>query len=293
MKRHFMAVALMAAAAAPMFAQGASDKVVASINGETVTRAELDQLWSRIGEKMQQQYVKNGRGKVGFLENYVGKRLILQKAMKDGFGGFTAGTKLDPQAESALFDRYVREVVAANIVTEKAIRDFYDENPSDFMHQEQARVHIIHVGTKTRPESDAQAILVGVMEELFKYRTNPEGMLKAFGAAARRFSEHPSAAKAGDIGWITRGTLDPALDELAFSMRLGTVSGIVKEHDELHLMMVDARRPAGKEPFEEARGSIRDFLLSQNTPKVLQALNDTTTKLRASGKVAVYAENLK
>lgn len=293
MKRQLIAVTLLALSAAPLFAQkSGSAKVVATINGEAVTRADLEALWSRIGEPMQQQYEKNGRGKLGFLENYVGKRLIVQKARSEGFGGVAKGAKLDPAAESALFDRYVREVIAAGIVTDEAVREFYDSNPSDFTHPEQAKVRIIHVSATKRPESDAHEILAGVMQELFATKTNLEQLTAAFTSAARKYSEHPTAARGGDIGWVNRHALDKALDEAAFTMKPGTMSGIIKEHGELHLLLVEARRPAGKETFEEARVPVRDYLLAKNASKVMQALNETTSKLRASGKVKVYAENL-
>ena len=47
-------------------------------------RAELDRLWNRMGAKMRAQYDKGGNGKLRFLENYVGKRLLLQKAVTVG-----------------------------------------------------------------------------------------------------------------------------------------------------------------------------------------------------------------
>lgn len=294
MKRHLIAVAVIAAIAAPLFAQeSASDKVVATINGESVTKSELDQLWARIGEKMQQQYEKNGRGKLGFLENYIGKKLIIQKAISEGFGGNKPGTKLDADAEAALFNRYVREVIAKDIVQDAEVRDFYDKNPNEFTHPEQAKVHLIHISATKRPESDAYQIASGLLQELFAYRTNPEQMKAAFAAAARRYSEHPSAQKSGDLGWVNRGALEKDLDHAAFTIAPHTLSGIIKEHGELHLMIVDERRPAGKETFEEARGSIHDYLLAKNAPKVMQALNLTTAELRSQGKVTMNAENLK
>ena len=79
-------VALPLAAQAPAAAQAQDPgrKVVAVINGETITRAKLDQLWERAGTQMRSQYEKNG-GKGAFLENYIGKRLMIQEALKTNF----------------------------------------------------------------------------------------------------------------------------------------------------------------------------------------------------------------
>lgn len=290
MKRHFIAAALAAVTATSMFAQ--ADKVVATINDETVTRAEFDQLWDRIGERMQEQYEKNGGGKAGFLENYVGKRLILQQAKNMGFADLKPGMKLDLETESKIFDRYVREVVAANIVSDEAVREFYDRNPADFAHAEQAKVHIIHVSSTTRPESEARQILADVMRDLVAFRTQPEQLKAAFEAAAREVSEHTSAKTGGYLGWVNRGALDPKLDEAAFSMATGTLSGMIEDHGHLHLLLVDERREAGREPFEEAQKQIRDYLLAKSARQVMEKLNATSADLRERGKVAVFAENL-
>lgn len=291
MKRHFIAAALAAVTATSLFAQ--ADKPVATINGETVTRAELDHLWERIGERMQQQYEKSGGGKAGLLENYIGKRLILQQAMNMGFADLKPGMKLDLDTESKMFDRYVREVLAASVVPESAIREFYDQNPGDFTHKDQARVHIIHVSSTTRPESDAQKIIGDVMSDLMAYRTSPKQLQAAFEAAARQYSEHPSAKSGGNLGWVDRGALDPALDDAAFTMPTGVLSGIIEDHGHLHLLLVDARRDAGKESFDEAKKQIRDYLLAKNARQVMEKLNTTTADLRSRGKVTVFAENLK
>lgn len=291
MKRHFIAAALAAVTATSMFAQG--DKIVASINGETVTRAEFDELWDRIGERMQQQYEKSGGGRIGLLENYIGKRLLLQQAKNMGFADLKPGMKLDLDTESKMFDRYVREVVAANIVTAESVREFYEQNPSDFTHKDQAKVHIIHVSSTTRPESDARKILGDVMSDLMSYRSRPDQMKAAFEAAARQISEHPSAKNGGYLGWVDRGALDPALDDAAFSMPTGVLSGIIEDHGHLHLLLIDARRDAGKESFDEAKQQIRDYLLAKNARKVVEKLTATTTDLRARGEIKVFAENLK
>src|SRR5216683_4130081 len=60
------------------------DKPVATINGEVITVARLDQLWSRVPTQTKTQYKANG-GKAAFLNNYIGKRLLVQEALKHGF----------------------------------------------------------------------------------------------------------------------------------------------------------------------------------------------------------------
>ena len=113
-------IALLAAAAAtaqqPAPADG-SQKIVATINGEKITRAKLDALYSNIPAPTRAQYEQAG-GKKVFLDNYVAKRLLVQEAMKKSFDERPeVKLAMDAARESALFDRYVRDVVASSIVS--------------------------------------------------------------------------------------------------------------------------------------------------------------------------------
>src|SRR5690348_13816203 len=92
-------------AAAPAPAQ------VAIVNGEVITADKLDAMWNNMGVQMRDQYEKVG-GKQAFLENYLRKRLVIQEAIKSGFDKRPdVRVDMDTASESALFDRYVRDVI--------------------------------------------------------------------------------------------------------------------------------------------------------------------------------------
>jgi len=302
MKRCLIGIALVVAAVslsaqqtAPAETPGA--KVVAMVNGEAITAAELDRLWNRMGAKMRAQYDKEGNGKLRFLENYVGKRLLLQKAVKSDFQKTPAvQAELEAARESALFDIYVRDIVASQIVTEAMVRKFYDDHPADFMRPEQVRVRMIQIGTDKHSVQEARTLIGDVMKELYGVKTrsgnDPKAITQAFAAAAARVSEHASAASGGDLGWVDGSTLDPKLAEVAFAMKPGTVSGILETSAGMHLVLTQEQQAAAPEPFEVARPVIREYLLSANVQKVMEAVNRTTNELRASSKVTLHPENV-
>ncbi len=173
MKRYLVSLALSVLAAVSLSAQQAAPaapatpaaNVVATVNGEPVTAAELDRLWNRMGAKMRAQYEQGGgNGKMRFLENYVGKRLLLQLAAQSDFEKSPAvQAELEAAKEAALFDLYVRDVVATQIVTEAAIRKYYDEHSADFIRPEQARVRLIFIGTDKRSVEEARTLIGDVM----------------------------------------------------------------------------------------------------------------------------------
>ncbi len=305
MKRCLIRFALAVVSAASLAAQQAAPaaatpaaKVVATVNGEAITAAELDRLWNRMGAKLRAQYEQGGNGKMRFLENYVGKRLLLQLARQSDFEKSPAvQAELEAARESALFDLYVRDVVATQIVTEDAVRKFYDDHPADFIQPEQARVRMIFVGKDKHSVEEARARLGEVMKELYgvKVRSanDPKAITQAFAAAATRTSEHPSASAGGDLGWVDRGALDPKIVDAVFTMNHHTVSGILESDAGAYLVLVEDRQPASVEPFDSVRAAIREYLFSANVQKVMEAVNRTTNELRASSKVALFPENVK
>lgn len=302
MKRCLVSLAVALVSAVPLFAQETATppakNVVAVVNGETITADQLDMLWNRIGAKMRAQYEKAGDGKLRFLENYVSKRLLLQLAEQADFDKSPAvQAELEAAKEAALFDLYVRDVIAAQIVTEPMLRKFYDDNAAEFIHPETAKVRLIQVSKEKHSVEEARQRASNVMRDLFAVRMsqpgNRQALASAFAEAAKKSSEHASAAAGGDLGWVTRESLDPALRAGVFGMQPGSLSGILETETGVHLVLVEDRSPAWTESFEAARSGIREYLIGANTQKVVEAVGRTTRELSASSKVTLYPDNMK
>jgi peptidyl-prolyl cis-trans isomerase C len=307
--------ALLFAAALPLFAQQPApapaapaqanatdpDAIVATINGEKITRAKLDQLWERAGTRMRSSYLANGGGKLGFLENYIKKRLVLQEAFKKNFQEQPyVKAELEAAQESALFDLYVRDVIAGSMVTDQVMRDFYEENKEQFLLPARAKIRHILVQTKDRSADDARAKISQVMQELLPFQMAAaqgeqgakEILLFRFAEAAKKYSEDTTASNGGDLGWMERARLDGKFAEVAFSIQPGIMSGIVTSQFGQHLILVEAREESRIEPFESARSAIREYIMAQEAAKVMEAVGRLSNDLRRTSKVALFPENV-
>ena len=288
--------------AQPVTPAAAEDqKIVAVINGEVITRPKLDALYNNMTAQMRAQYERSG-GKMAFLDNYVAKRLLLQEAMKSGFDKRPdVQGAIEAAKEAAIFDRYVKDVVAAPIVTEAEIRKYYDEHKSDFATPEMAKVRhiIITFDNKTRPAAmelikrAATEIRAGAPSQRDRSPEVTQILLSRFTAAARKYSEDGAAQSGGDLGWVARGTLDKNFEDAAFNMEPMTISGIVESQFGYHLIFVEATRPAGTQPFEDARTDLREFLIAQHSADLMGAVTRLTNELRANSKITFYPENVK
>jgi len=299
--KHLIAAIMIIAAATAAAQTTEQDKIVAVINGETITRTKLDQMYAGLSAQTRAQYDRAG-GKIAFLDNYVAQRLLIQEAMKSGFDKRpdVVGA-MDTAKDAALFEKYVKDVVAAPLVTDADARKFYDEHKSDFATPESVKVRHIVISWNNKPQPDALDIAKRVATEIRAGAPSPRDksaetqkiLLARFAAAARRYSEDGVASAGGDLGWVGRGTLDQGFEAAAFAMEPMTMSGIVESKFGYHLIFVEDKKPAGTQPFDEAKADIREYLTSQRSADVLGAVKRLTNEIRMQSKVAFFPENVK
>lgn len=285
--------------AVPALAQQNDSKPVAVVNGETITAKTLDQLYDRIGPQMRAQYEKAG-GKAAFLDNYVNKRLIVQEALKSGFEK-RADVQSDIAAarEAAVFEDYVRDVVASDLVKDVDVRQYYDQHKQDFATPE--KLHIRHIVTReisNGPNAKSKVEAKQMLERLAaQMASDPNATLQQrvnqFAQFARQFSEDAAAQSGGDLGFVEKGQLDPDFEAAAWRLPVGKVSNVVQTQYGYHLILVEAKQPAGAQPFDEVKSAIRDVLLNQKMAEVMSTLARLTNELRANSKIAIYKENIR
>ena len=66
-----------------------------------------------------------------------------------------------------------------------------------------------------------------------------------FAAVARQFSNSPSAANGGDVGWITTGEMAPEVDRVLESLRPGQLSPPIPVKDGVYIIYLKDRRAGG------------------------------------------------
>jgi peptidyl-prolyl cis-trans isomerase C len=298
-----------AAPAQPAPATADAQKAVAVINGETITVERFNRMYANLNTQMRKQYDDNG-GKAAFLENYLRKRLLIQEAIKSGFDKRPeVAAAIDSARESTLFDRYVRDVVAAPIVTEGETRAYYKDHPDEFATPE--KVHVRHIviapvenGPAKKTKQEALERIEKIAAEIraadvlsAKGTSNEETLahfrIVHFSEAAKKYSEDGAAESGGDLGWIVKGQTDPVFENAAWNMKIGSMSGIVESKFGYHLIMVEGREPAGTESYEAVAPSLREFLITQKATDVMTAVTRLTNELRANSRISTFPENIK
>jgi len=146
-------------------------------------------------------------------------------------------------------------------VPESEIDIYYQQNQSRFGQAEQRRVS--HILIEVAPDADqaakdaARAKAQDIANQL---GTDPS----QFVALAAEFSEDPgSANQGGDLGWISKDTLVPEVEQAVFELQPETISGVIESPFGYHVAIVKQVQPASVKPLEQVREEIEDEVLRQ------------------------------
>ena len=135
-------------------------------------------------------------------------------------------------------------------------------------------------------------LIVGRPSDDARVKATTEGLLKqlreggaAFNLVARQFSEAASAARGGDLGWLSADQMQPAIAEVITNLELLLVSGPVRTPGGYRILaLTDRRRVLSLDPL--------DTLLDIH--QVLMAFTQETTQETADAWIAkATAESLK
>jgi peptidyl-prolyl cis-trans isomerase C len=215
-------------------------------------------------------------GKKELLETMVIRELIMQEAQKDGTDKSEAvQAKLEELKKRLVVEAYLKKKVEELAkVSDEDLKKFYDQNKDKFKTGDQVKASHILV----KEEKQAQDIL---------------GQLKKggnFEELAKKYSSDGAAAKGGDLGWFSKGSMIPEFEKVVFGLKEGELSGVVKTKFGYHIIKLTGKRAAGARSFEEVKDQIKAALLPQKQQEVFQKMKD---EMKKSGKFSIKEDALK
>ena len=199
-----------------------------------VNQAELDSIEVsdeevdyRLNTRIQ-YFLQQTGGDVKYIENYFHKSMSeIKKDMRE------------MMYEQALIEQVQSKITSSITVTPSEVNQFAAKIGPDSMPMVETSYQFGEI-VKIPPVSDEE--IADVKERLNSYR---ERVLRGekFGALARLYSDDPgSASKGGDLGFVERGTLYPEFEAVAFNLKSGEISQVVKTQAGYHIIQMIERR---------------------------------------------------
>jgi len=184
----------------------------------------------------------------------------------------------------------VAELSAAQKIPDEEVKKQYEANIDTFKHPAQVRArHILLLVPASAPQEAADKTLneiKGIQAQLKKGAN--------FEALAKKLSQDPgSATKGGELPWFAQGAMVKPFEDAAMALKPGQISEPVRTQYGWHLIKVEAIRPAGKVPFEEAAGEIKKRLAEEKaSEKINEILDQSMDQIAAGVKLAKIAQGL-
>ncbi|WP_206952202.1 SurA N-terminal domain-containing protein [Trinickia acidisoli] len=156
-------------------------------------------------------------------------------------------------------------------------KKYYDDNIAHYTTPREVRVSQILIASpkSASPADDAKA-KAKADAVLAEVKAHPD----QFAQIAQKESQDPgSAAKGGDLGWSTSGTLtgEKAFDTAAMALNKDEVSSVVHSSFGYHVIKVTDVKPAVTKPFDEVKASILKDLATELATKAYSDDSDGFT----------------
>jgi peptidyl-prolyl cis-trans isomerase SurA len=152
-------------------------------------------------------------------------------------------------------------------VREKEIEDYYQLHYSTM---EKVRAsHILFVlppGSGAEKEKEVRARARKVLDQLSQGAP--------FDLMAKQHSDDPSSALGGDLGWFRRGDMVESFEKIAFGLKKGQLSDLVKTKFGIHIILVTDRSNEGPPNMAGVRNEIRSRLHREKFQRAMQGWLD-------------------
>ncbi len=264
-----LSVAIMTGFLAMAQAHSAPDDVLATVNGQSITEADLDLAVNDLEQQLAN--VPAERRRAAALSFLVEVHLLSGAAEKTDLADSAAfQRRMQLLRRRALHTGYVEQNVAATL-TEEGVRKRYDLEVAN---------------TTPVNEIKARHILVKTKEEALAIIAELDGGAD-FVELAKQKSTGPSGPGGGDLGYFGPGQMVPPFEDAAFKLEIGAYT---KEPVETqfgwHVILIEDKRAQQPPPFEEVKDQIRGLLFRETYAKVVD-------ELRSGAQVEIADPELK
>lgn len=254
----------------PAFAQG---KVLATVNGEEITEADI----ALAAEDLAAQYpqMPAERRNAVALDFLIEVKVAAQRAKSEKLHEAEDFRRKLAYAQERLLMERVLTREGDKAATDQAIKTYYDEQVKLLPPVEEVR---------------ARHILVESEDEAKKIVDRLKGG-EDFAKVAGELSKDPGSGKeGGDLGFFTKERMVPEFAEAAFAMKPGELSVPVKSQFGWHVIKLEERRKRPLPTLDQVKDRLRQALAGKAQTEFLRKLRDSA-KVEKTGQPAEPKKN--
>ena len=227
-------------------------------------------------------YVIDDRIQTIIREEFGGDRSAFVRTLQAQ--GYTVTRFKDIEKEKIVVQAIRQAKVSEDfVISPTQIQNFYNKNKASYMLPEQIKLRMIVLregGGSDVPGTENKSQTADEIRQ--KLVAGAE-----FPRMAEMYSEDEGTRDSGgDWGWVERNTLNEQLSSVAFALRPGQISPVVKLANSYYIILVEAKKNASVKPMSEVRDEIEKNLIQQERMKTQQRWIDT---LRAKAYIKILS----
>jgi peptidylprolyl isomerase len=268
MIRHVTAVALAGAITALPMPSRAGDDVVARIGGVEVKTGELRAYLDTLSSQDQAAVAKDSALLSQVVRSYLARQAVLREARAKRWDEDpSTKAQLDRVREEVLTELYLQSVVKPpeGFPSDAEIQAAYEANKAAFEVPAQHRVAQVFVAKGDgRDEEKAR-------KRADELRRKVQQGAELAAVARAESDDKASAARGGEIGWVSEPQMAPAVRSAVARLAPGALSEPVRLDDGWHVLKVLESRAASTRPLGEVRDAIAAQLRAERAKANRQA----------------------
>ncbi len=258
--RIFPALAMVAALAAPVWAEGeTADTVVATVNGTKITLGQMIALRETLPE--QYQSLPDDVLFKGIIDQLV-QQEVLRQSVKDLSVRDTANLENDTRG---YVSGVAIQAIVETVVTDEALQAAYDARFKDAPQQ---------------TEYNASHILVDTLEQAEKLKADLAGGADFAELAKANSTDTGSGSEGGNLGWFGLGVMVKPFEDAVVGAKAGEVAGPVQTDFGFHLILVKETRVAANPPLDQMRDELAAEIENAAIETKIKELTEASTVTR-------------
>jgi hypothetical protein len=240
-----------------------SSPVLVTVNDESLTEREFiyflpDDYRSVLTTEELQEY----------LDRWITTQLLYDEGIRSGVVvSSDIEARLQQYRKDLVADQLIQKVIQDRaVVSNNEVLAYYEAHANEYL----TEFRVSHILVTTL--EDAQK----VKQQLGK---------RSFAYLARKNSIDKHSGAGGDLGYLSKGNMLPAFEDVVFDMKMGEVSDIIESEFGYHLLkIVDVRDARVKLAFEDVKNEIANNLMLRKREAVYDSL---VTALRTRADVRI------
>jgi peptidyl-prolyl cis-trans isomerase C len=265
-------LAALLGTAAPSFGNSSADPVIAVVNGTEIHESDLRLADEAIGKNL--PIMDQGERRQAITAMVIDTVLISQAAKDQKIADEADLQRRMTFARNQGLMNELLEVTGQRAVTEESVRKAYDQL---VVKNAEPELHLRHLFVKVSDQKDEAAVKAG--EEKAQLALDRIRKGEDFAAVVADVSEDPAAkARGGDLDWRTRSEMGKEYADVAFTMKPGDVSPLIKTAVGWHIIKLEDQRTRKPADFDKIKGRLAAVVARA-------AQIDLVDKLRAEAKI--------